>query len=141
MLQEEQLSCDAFCSDIAAAAWILKQGFDVRNGTLVALAIRVMPEMLILIMGIAATGGVVVFLHAWWNNGELEYAFRDSAAKIGFADGASSNRLMHLPLHKGLTLVSVHYGEDNLDLTYSKLLRKQSKKVGKDIATKLMKIS
>ena len=40
---------------------MLKQDFDVKKSTPVALAMRNFPEMLILMMGIATAGGVVVF--------------------------------------------------------------------------------
>ena len=43
---------------------------------------RNLPEMLILMMGIAAAGGVLVFLNAWWTSKELTYALVDSGAEL-----------------------------------------------------------
>ena len=119
---------------------MLKQDFDVKKRTPVALAMRKLPEMLILMVGIAAAGGVFVFMNAWWTSKELGYALDDSSAKIIFADGIRSERLTPSQRDKSLTLIGVRDGKETLHLAYSKFLKKTDKKVGLKMVFKVMTI-
>jgi len=64
------------------------------------------------------TGGVVVFVNAWWTTPELEYALKDSGARVVFADGPRMDRLLPLRDPLGLTLIGVRdgAGKTSLDL-------------------------
>ena len=118
VFQKERWSYDYFCSEIATVAWILKEDFDVKKSTPVALAMRNLGEMLILIMGIAAAGGIVVVLNAWWTSKALSYALDDIGAKTIFADGTRAERLKLSQSDKGLTLLGVRDSEETPDLAY-----------------------
>ena len=89
---------------------------------------RNLHEMLIFMMGIAATGGIIVFLNAWWTSREPVYALDDSCAKIIFADGTRAERFKHSQRDKGLTLIGVSDGEETLNLACLELLREKDKK-------------
>ena len=121
VFRNERWSYEDFCSEIKSTAWTLQQNFGVGKGTPVALAMKNYPEMLMLIMGIAAAGGVVVFLNAWWTSQELAYALEDSNAKLVFTDSPRAEKLLPLTEAQGLTLVGVRDAEHILEHSYSRL--------------------
>lgn len=60
--------------------------FGVKPGDRVGIAMRNYPELLISFLAITSVGGVAVPLNALWKSEELEYAVKDSQAKIIIAD-------------------------------------------------------
>jgi long-chain acyl-CoA synthetase len=58
----------------------------VRRGDRVAILSANNIEWVVLFWAAAAAGAVAVPLNAWWKAGELEYALRDSGAKLLFCD-------------------------------------------------------
>ena len=85
--------------------------------------------MLILMIGIATAGGVVVFPNPWWTSTALLYTVNYSGAKIIFVDGTRAERFKPSIRGNGLILIGVGDVEETLDLAYSKLLRITDKKV------------
>ncbi len=109
-------SYDMFCSDVGHVAAVLYRDYGVRPGTRVALAMRNCPEMLILLMAIASLGAVVVFLNAWWTGTELDFALRDTGARLVFAD---TDRIARLhPFRDSLDFVNVsqYAGPSDFDI-------------------------
>lgn len=94
--QDERWTYDAFCADVCKMAHVLSHDLGVKQGDRVALAMRNYPELPILMMAITSIGAVVVFLNAWWTSEELDYALRDSAASLVFADGPRFERIAAL---------------------------------------------
>ncbi|WP_240453901.1 class I adenylate-forming enzyme family protein [Chachezhania antarctica] len=109
--RDERWSFDAFLADVDRMAGALA-GLGVTNGTRVALGMRNYPEILILMCAIAAAGGIVVFLNAWWTTEELDYALEDSGARLVLADGQRVERLLPLRDARDLTIVGVREGEE-----------------------------
>lgn len=60
--------------------------FGVEHGDRVAILSANNVEWVVLFWAAAAAGAVAVPLNAWWKTEELEFALRDSAAKLLFAD-------------------------------------------------------
>jgi acyl-CoA synthetase (AMP-forming)/AMP-acid ligase II len=118
---DERWTFDAFCHDVDRLAAALSQ-LGVRKGMPVGIAMRNCPELLILFMAIASIGGITVFLNAWWTTQELDYALRDSGARLIFADGQRMARLEPLQDAHGLTLIGVRDGEPHAERTYSDLM-------------------
>ena len=77
----------------AGVAHRLIEDYGVRPGDRVAIAMRNFPEWAAAFWGIAAAGGVVVPLNAWWTAPELAYGLEDSGAKVAFLDMERAERL------------------------------------------------
>lgn len=69
-----------------AVAADLQNTFGVRPGDTVAIGMRNLPEFMIAFLAITCMGAVAVPLNALWKSEELEYAMKDSGAKVLFAD-------------------------------------------------------
>ena len=87
------------------------QDLGVTKGQHVAVAMRNYPELVMLMMALSATGAVAVFLNAWWTAQELDYAFRDSGARLVFADGPRAERIETIADPLGLRIVAVRDAE------------------------------
>ncbi|MCR9126459.1 MAG: acyl--CoA ligase [Rhodobacteraceae bacterium] len=119
--EDERWTYDAFCDDVHSMAQVLRD-HGVTKGQPVAIAMRNCPELLILTLAIASVGAVTVFVNAWWTTPELDYALRDSGARIVFADGARIARLADLIGPLGLTVAGVRDGEQTAPRAFSDLL-------------------
>ena len=107
----EVLTYAAFTRMVHRVAHAMRDELGLRQGDRVAVALRNYPELLALVLAISSFGGVVVFLNAWWTSEELDYALRDSGAKVIFADRPRMARLKPLQDDLGLTLIGVRDGE------------------------------
>ncbi len=122
IFEGQRWTFDEFVNDVNKLAHVLAHDFGVGKGTPVALAMRNCPELLIGVMAIASLGAVTVFLNGWWTTSELDYALKDSAAKLVLADGDRAARLQPLIGPLGLTLIGVRDAELSID--YNILTRK-----------------
>ena len=109
--EDETLTYAQFCEAVHRMAHALRDELGLQQGDRIAIAMRNYPELLIMVQAISHIGGVVVFVNAWWTTEELDYALRDSAARVVFADGARLERLRPLKDDLGLTLIGVRDGE------------------------------
>lgn len=121
LYEGERWTYGDFCGEVRRVANVLRDTFDVGKGDRVAIAMRNYPELMTLVLAISATGATVVFVNAWWTTQELEYALRDSEAKLVFADGPRIERLMPLVDDLSLTLVGVRDGEGMVAQAYTLL--------------------
>lgn len=96
-----------FTSGVNKLAHEMRDELGLGQGDRVAVAMRNYPDLLMSVLAISSIGGIVVFLNAWWTSEELDYALRDSEAKVVFADGPRMERLQVLKNPLGLTLISV----------------------------------
>ncbi|SFT69080.1 class I adenylate-forming enzyme family protein [Sedimentitalea nanhaiensis] len=121
VFRDERWTYDAFLNEINMLSAVLEEDLGVRKGGRIALATRNCPEMLILMMAIASLGAVTVFLNAWWTTEELDFALRDSDAKIVFADAERIKRLTPLAVDLKLVMIGLRDGEALTPLKYSTL--------------------
>ena len=121
LYEGERWTYGAFCAEVHRAANVLKSQFGIGKGDRVAIAMRNYPELMTLVLAISCTGATVVFVNAWWTTQELDYALRDSEAKVVFADGPRIERLLPLQDDLSLTLVGVRDGEGMVDHAYTAL--------------------
>jgi len=119
LYEGERWTYDAFCAEVNRMAQAMQADFGVGKGDRVAIAMRNYPELLTLVLAISATGATVVFINAWWTTGEIEYALRDSGARIVFADGPRAERVASLVEPLNLTVVGVRDGEALAAQSYS----------------------
>jgi long-chain acyl-CoA synthetase len=92
---------DAHAQSAAIANWLLKQG--VKPGDRVAIAMRNYPEWMLIYWACVSIGVAVVGMNAWWVTDELEYALKDSAPKIVFADEERLARILERPATAAMT--------------------------------------
>jgi len=126
LYEGERWTYGAFCAEVRRVAQVLRGRFGIGQGDRVAIAMRNYPELLTLVLGISSTGATVVFVNAWWTTEELDYALRDSAAKVVCADGPRMERLLPLQAELGLTLIGVRDGEGLADYRYDELQKAAS---------------
>ncbi len=105
--QDERLTyAQAHAQVGAIAAWLFAQG--VGPGDRVAIAMRNYPEWLLIYWACVSVGIAVVGMNAWWVADELEYALKDSAPKVLFADAERLARIAERPaMAAGVTIVGV----------------------------------
>lgn len=119
--ENETQTYSEFTTSVHRMAHALRDELGLGQGDRVAIAMRNYPELLTLILAISSIGGVVVFVNAWWTTEELEFAMRDSEAKVIFADGPRIKLLKPLQAEYNLTLIGTRDGESLTDLNFSTL--------------------
>ncbi len=105
--QDERLTYAQAHRDVAAiAAWLDAQG--VKRGDRVAIAMRNFPEWMLIYWACVSLGVAAVGMNAWWVTDEMEYALKDSAPKVLFADAERLARVAERPsMLGGAKLVAV----------------------------------
>jgi long-chain acyl-CoA synthetase len=112
--EEERASYRAFSRAALALAHALIEA-GVRKGDRVAIAMRNLPEWPVAFFGTLLAGAIATPLNAWWTGAELEYALKDSGAKIAFADAERFERIVeHLPNCPNLERVYVCRDEEEI---------------------------
>ena len=119
---DERWTFDDFLNDVSRMAHILRDTLGVVKGQPVGIAMRNCPELMIMTMAIASVGAVTVFVNAWWTTDELDYALKDSGAKLVFADGDRADRMAPLVDPLGLTLVGVRDADEKTSISYNYLI-------------------
>jgi long-chain acyl-CoA synthetase len=79
----------------AVAAWLFAQG--VKPGDRVAIAMRNYPEWMLIYWACVSVGIAAVGMNAWWVTEEVEFALKDAAPKVIFADAERLQRILERP--------------------------------------------
>lgn len=90
---EERLSFAAVHAEAQSVARALIDGFGVKRGDRVGIAMRNSPSWIALYMGILIAGGVATLLNGWWQVAELVEAITDVECRLVFADAPRAQRL------------------------------------------------
>jgi long-chain acyl-CoA synthetase len=90
--QDERTTFEGFARAALTIAQRLTQE-GVQKGDRVAIAMRNLPEWPAAFYGAILVGAIATPLNAWWTGPELEYALKDSGAKIAFLDSERHERL------------------------------------------------
>ncbi|MHB1504968.1 MAG: class I adenylate-forming enzyme family protein [Acidimicrobiales bacterium] len=110
--EDERTTFEQHYRIAATIARALRERFGVDKGDRVSIVMRNLPEWAMAFWGIAAGGGVVVPLNAWWTGPELLYGLADSGSTVAFVDNERLERLLpHLGDLPGLRGIVVT-GED-----------------------------
>src|SRR5919206_4291915 len=83
--EDERVTFQAFSRAALGLAHALVES-GVRKGDRVVIAMRNLPEWPAAFFGALLAGAIATPLNAWWTGAELEYALRDSGARIAFVD-------------------------------------------------------
>lgn len=103
---ERKTYAQAHAEVAAVASWLFAHG--VKPGDRVAIAMRNYPEWMIVYWACVSVGVAVVGMNAWWVADELEYALKDSAPKVLFADAERLARIAERPsMAAGVQIVGV----------------------------------
>ncbi len=119
--EDESYTYAEFTETVNRLAHALQNELGLTQGDRIAVATRNYPEFLAIMLAVSSMGGIVVFLNAWWTTEELDYALRDSEAKVVFADGPRRENLLPLQNALGLTLIGIRDAEAETELTFSTL--------------------
>jgi long-chain acyl-CoA synthetase len=92
VLEDDRVSYTGFVRAAAALAAAM-QARGIGQGDRVAMAMRNLPEWPVVFFAAAAIGAIVVPLNAWWTGAELDYALRDSGARMLIADAERLERI------------------------------------------------
>jgi long-chain acyl-CoA synthetase len=112
--EEERTTYRAFSRAALALAHALIEA-GVRKGDRVAVAMRNLPEWPAAFFGGVLAGAIATPLNAWWTGAELEYALKDSGAKVAFVDAERFERIAeHLPNCPQLERVYVCRDEEEI---------------------------
>ena len=103
---ERKTYAEAHAEVAAIASWLFANG--VKPGDRVAIAMRNYPEWMLVYWACVSVGIAVVGMNAWWVADELEYALKDSAPKVLFADAERLARIAERPsMAAGVKIVGV----------------------------------
>lgn len=105
IFEDERISAAELWRRACRLAHALQDELSVKQGDVVALAMRNFPEWCVSYMAVIALGAVVVPLNAWWKDEELHYGLKDCGAKIVIADAKRLGYIKPLKDELGLTLV------------------------------------
>jgi long-chain acyl-CoA synthetase len=94
--EDERISFEQVMERVDALAAALVERYDIQPGDRVAIGMRNYPEWVISFAAITSIGAISVSLNAWWTSEELDYALRDSGAKLVVADGERCARIAPL---------------------------------------------
>ena len=130
---DERWTFDDFLNDVSSMAHVLRDTFGVVKGQPVAIAMRNCPELMIMTMAIASVGAVTVFVNAWWTTHELDYALKDSGAKLIFADGDRADRMVPLIDPLELILVGVRDADGKTEHSYKSLMKSMDNRIPVDV--------
>ncbi|HEX4199404.1 MAG TPA: class I adenylate-forming enzyme family protein [Caulobacteraceae bacterium] len=93
---DERLTYGEAHAQVAAVAnWLMAQG--VRPGDRVGIAMRNYPEWMLIYWACVSIGVAAVGMNAWWVTEEMEFALKDSAPKVVFADAERLARILERP--------------------------------------------
>ncbi|MBT8471166.1 MAG: acyl--CoA ligase [Marinicaulis sp.] len=122
IFQDERLSFREIWSRACRLANALKNELGVKQGDVVAIAMRNYPEFCISYMAIIALGGIVAPLNAWWKADELKYALNDCGAKTIIVDKRRLEYILPIKDELDLTLILAREDGDGADYRYEDLL-------------------
>ncbi|RJF94041.1 class I adenylate-forming enzyme family protein [Sphingomonas cavernae] len=106
---DERLS---FAQTYAAAKQVaaaLIDGYGLKRGDRVSIAMRNAPAWIVTYMGVLMAGGVATLLNGWWQGNELVDGIRDTGTQLVIADAARVQRLAEHPEH-GAAVVGLDVG-------------------------------
>ncbi|MEP6784677.1 MAG: class I adenylate-forming enzyme family protein [Sphingomonadales bacterium] len=90
---EERLSFAQTHAMATRIAHALVDGYGVKKGDRVAIAMRNAPSWVVLYMGVLMAGGVATLLNGWWQGSELCDGIAEVGAKLVFADPPRAARI------------------------------------------------
>ena len=90
---EERLSYTQTYAAARKVAGALIEGYAVRRGDRIGIAMRNAPSWVVLYMAILMAGGCATLLNGWWQGAELAAGIDDVEASIVFVDAPRAKRL------------------------------------------------
>ena len=91
----------------AALGAALIDRYGVQKGDRVAIAMRNFPEWIVAFAAITSIGAVSVSMNSWWTGDEMDFALRDSGAKVLIADQPRLERSLASCAQLGTRMIAV----------------------------------
>jgi long-chain acyl-CoA synthetase len=108
---EERLTFADTYARARVVAGALVEGWGVKTGDRVGIAMRNAPAWVIIYMGILMAGGVATLLNGWWQGGELAEGIEDVEASLVFADTQRAQRLADAGVDGGAKIVTLNLAQ------------------------------
>jgi long-chain acyl-CoA synthetase len=86
VFDDERMTYEHAWSRAAAIARLLIDDYGIERGDRVAISMRNYPEWVLSFMAATSIGAIAVAMNSHWQPAEMDYALRDSGAKVIFAD-------------------------------------------------------
>ncbi len=93
VFEKERVSYDEAIGIAGQLRSGLAREFGLESGDRVAIAMRNLPEWLQAFMAIVGSPWIAVPINGWWTTDEIDYALRDSGARVVIADEARADRI------------------------------------------------
>lgn len=104
---DERLSFAATYARAADVARALVDGFGVKKGDRIGIAMRNAPAWVVAYMGVVMAGGVATLLNGWWQGGELAEGVAAVGCTLVLADEPRARRLTESGVAHGATVVTL----------------------------------
>lgn len=110
--QGERWNFERVTSEISQIAYSLVHTLGITKGDRVAIAMRNLPEWIVIFAAVTSVGAIAVPLNGWWQEAELNYALEDCGTSVAFADGERLERISGPANQLGIKVVSVRSHDD-----------------------------
>ncbi len=120
---EERLSFAQIYAAAEDVAGALVEGWGIKKGDRVGIAMRNAPSWVVLYMGILMAGGCATLINGWWQGKELADGIDDVSATLVFADPQRAQRLTEFGYAGGATIVTLDIAQ-TLDAAIAPVLAK-----------------
>ena len=91
--------------EVDGLAHLLVNKYGVKKGDRVAVAMRNFPEWIISFAAIISVGAINVSFNAWWTEDEMEFALKDSGAKVLIGDQQRIDTAHHVCRNLGVKML------------------------------------
>lgn len=109
--EDERITFAEVADRCDALANLLVNGYGIRKGDRVAIAMRNYPEWVMSFAAITSIGAISVSMNSWWTTDEMEFALEDSGAKVYICDDQRYAVAADYCAKHGLRVLAVRAGD------------------------------
>ena len=105
--EEERLSFEETHNTVSRIAQLLVARYGIKKGDRVAISMRNFPEWVLAFNAATSIGAIAVPMNSLWQAEEMEFAIKDSGAKVLFADQERLDRLARIQKPLALEVIAI----------------------------------
>ena len=121
--EEERLSFEETHNTVSRIAQLLVARYGIKKGDRVAISMRNFPEWVLAFNATTSIGAIAVPMNSLWQAEEMEFAIKDSGAKVLFADQERLDRLARIQKPLALEVIAIRPQADSASPALAELLR------------------
>ena len=121
--EEERLSFEETHNTVSRIAQLLVARYGIKKGDRVAISMRNFPEWVLAFNAATSIGAIAVPMNSLWQAEEMEFAIKDSGAKVLFADQERLDRLARIQEPLALEVIAIRPQADSARPALAELLR------------------